>query len=96
MIGTIDSTDFKLPGLISKYEGKVRDVYELENEILVIVASDRISAFDIIMPKSIPYKGQILNEISTSMLNTTKDIMRHPIVKKIIISYNRTDNQKKK
>ena len=75
MIGTIDSTDFKLPGLISKYEGKVRDVYELENEILVIVASDRISAFDIIMPKGIPYKGQILNEISTSMLNNTKDII---------------------
>ena len=75
MIGTIDSTDFKLPGLISRYEGKVRDVYELENEILVIVASDRISAFDIIMPKGIPYKGQILNEISTSMLNNTNDII---------------------
>lgn len=75
MTGTINSTDFKLPGLISKYEGKVRDVYELENQILVIVASDRISAFDIIMPKMIPYKGQILNEISTSMLNTTKDII---------------------
>lgn len=75
MIGTINSTDFKLPGLISRYEGKVRDVYELENEILVIVASDRISAFDIIMPKGIPYKGQILNEISTSMLNTTNDII---------------------
>jgi phosphoribosylaminoimidazole-succinocarboxamide synthase len=75
MTGTINSTDFKLPGLISRYEGKVRDVYELENEILVIVASDRISAFDIIMPKGIPYKGQILNEISTSMLNNTKDII---------------------
>ena len=75
MIGTINSTDFKLPGLISRYEGKVRVVYELENEILVIVASDRISAFDIIMPKGIPYKGQILNEISASMLNTTKDII---------------------
>ena len=75
MIGTINSTDFKLPGLISRYEGKVRDVYELENEILVIVASDRISAFDIIMPKGIPYKGQILNEISTSMLNNTNDII---------------------
>ncbi len=75
MTGTINSTDFKLPGLISRYEGKVRDVYELENEILVIVASDRISAFDIIMPKGIPYKGQILNEISTSMLNNTNDII---------------------
>jgi len=75
MIGTINSTDFKLPGMISKYEGKVRDVYELENQLLVIVASDRISAFDIIMPKMIPYKGQILNELSTSMLNSTKDII---------------------
>ena len=75
MIGTINSTDFKLPGLISKYEGKVRDVYELENQLLVIVASDRISAFDIIMPKMIPYKGQILNQISTSMLDSTKDII---------------------
>ena len=68
MIGTINSTDFKLPGLISRYEGKVRDVYELENQLLVIVASDR-------MPKMIPYKGQILNELSTSMLNSTKDII---------------------
>lgn len=75
MTGTIYSTDFKLPGLISRYKGKVRDVYELENGILVIVASDRISAFDIIMPKGIPYKGQILNEISASMLNTTQDII---------------------
>ena len=75
MNGTINSTDFQLPGLISKYEGKVRDVYELENQILVIVASDRISAFDIIMPKMIPYKGQILNQISTYMLNSTKDII---------------------
>ena len=68
MNGTINSTDFQLPGLISKYEGKVRDVYELENQILVIVASDRISAFDIIMPKMIPYKGQILNQIATQFL----------------------------
>ena len=75
MTGTINSTDFKLPGLISKYEGKVRDVYELEDQVLVIVASDRISAFDIIMPKMIPYKGQILNQISTSMLDSTKDII---------------------
>ena len=80
MIGSINSTDFKLPGLISKYEGKVRDVYELENQILVIVASDRISAFDIIMPKMIPYKGQILNQISTYMLNSTKDIIENWLI----------------
>ena len=80
MSGTINSTDFQLPGLISKYEGKVRDVYELENQILVIVASDRISAFDIIMPKMIPYKGQILNQISTYMLNSTKDIIENWLI----------------
>ena len=80
MNGTINSTDFQLPGLISKYEGKVRDVYELENQILVIVASDRISAFDIIMPKMIPYKGQILNQISTYMLNSTKDIIENWLI----------------
>ena len=80
MSGTINSTDFQLPGLISKYDGKVRDVYELENQILVIVASDRISAFDIIMPKMIPYKGQILNQISTYMLNSTKDIIENWLI----------------
>ena len=80
MNGTINSTDFQLPGLISKYEGKVRDVYEIENQILVIVASDRISAFDIIMPKMIPYKGQILNQISTYMLNSTKDIIENWLI----------------
>ena len=80
MNGTINSTDFQLPGLISKYDGKVRDVYELENQILVIVASDRISAFDIIMPKMIPYKGQILNQISTYMLNSTKDIIENWLI----------------
>ena len=80
MNGTINSTDFQLPGLISKYEGKVRDVYELENQILVIIASDRISAFDIIMPKMIPYKGQILNQISTYMLNSTKDIIENWLI----------------
>ena len=80
MSGTINSTDFQLPGLISKYEGKVRDVYEIENQILVIVASDRISAFDIIMPKMIPYKGQILNQISTYMLNSTKDIIENWLI----------------
>ena len=80
MNGTINSTDFLLPGLISKYEGKVRDVYEIENQILVIVASDRISAFDTIMPKMIPYKGQILNQISTYMLNSTKDIIENWLI----------------
>ncbi|MDG2475728.1 MAG: phosphoribosylaminoimidazolesuccinocarboxamide synthase [Flavobacteriaceae bacterium] len=71
----IYKTDFNLPGQTSKYEGKVRDVYTIEDNILVVVASDRISAFDIIMPKPIPKKGQVLNQISLEMLNSTKDII---------------------
>tara|TARA_B100000214_G_C23905232_1_gene598504 strand:- start:25 stop:975 length:951 start_codon:yes stop_codon:yes gene_type:complete len=74
-LNTIFKTDFKFPRQISKYEGKVRDVYSLEDDILVIVASDRISAFDIIMPKPIPFKGQILNQISVDMLKSTEDII---------------------
>ncbi len=74
-MNTIFKTDFKFPRQISKYEGKVRDVYSLEDDILVIVASDRISAFDIIMPKPIPFKGQILNQISVDMLKSTEDII---------------------
>ena len=64
VLNTIFKTDFNLPGQISKYEGKVRDVYSIDDDILVVVASDRISAFDIVMPKPIPFKGQVLNQIS--------------------------------
>ena len=79
-MNTIFKTDFKFPGQISKYEGKVRDVYSLEDDILVIVASDRISAFDIIMPKPIPFKGQILNQISVDMLKSTEDIIQNWLI----------------
>lgn len=72
---SIFKTDFSFPGQTSKYEGKVRDVYTLKDDILVIIASDRISAFDIVMPRSIPNKGQVLNQISVEMLNSTKDII---------------------
>lgn len=72
---SIFKTDFSFPGQTSKYEGKVRDVYTIKDDILVIIASDRISAFDIVMPRSIPNKGQILNQISVEMLNSTKDII---------------------
>tara|TARA_B100001027_G_scaffold214294_1_gene186269 strand:- start:1075 stop:2019 length:945 start_codon:yes stop_codon:yes gene_type:complete len=68
-------TDFIFPGQTSKYIGKVRDVYTINDEILVVIASDRISAFDIVMPKTIPKKGQVLNQISVEMLNSTKDII---------------------
>jgi len=62
------------PGLQSTYHGKVRDVYYIENELLVMIASDRISAFDVILPKPIPFKGQVLNQIAAYMLEATKDI----------------------
>ena len=72
---SIFKTDFSFPDQTSKYEGKVRDVYTIKDDILVIIASDRISAFDIVMPRSIPNKGQVLNQISVEMLNSTKDII---------------------
>ena len=74
-MNSIFKTDFSFPGQTSKYEGKVRDVYTIKDDILVIIASDRISAFDIVMPRSIPNKGQVLNQISVEMLNSTKDII---------------------
>tara|TARA_Y100000768_G_C23917989_1_gene653354 strand:- start:124 stop:1074 length:951 start_codon:yes stop_codon:yes gene_type:complete len=79
-LNTIFKTDFKFPRQISKYEGKVRDVYSLEDDILVIVASDRISAFDIIMPKPIPFKGRVLNQISVDMLKLTEDIIQNWLI----------------
>ena len=74
-MNNIYKTDFNFPGQISKYEGKVRDVYTIEDNILVVIASDRISAFDIVMPKPIPNKGQVLNQISLEMLKSTEDII---------------------
>jgi len=74
-VNSIYKTDFNFPGQTSKYEGKVRDVYTIEDDILVVIASDRISAFDIVMPRPIPHKGQVLNQISLEMLNSTKDII---------------------
>ena len=67
-------TDFNFPGQKSVYHGKVRDVYNIDDDILVMVASDRISAFDVILPKGIPFKGQVLNQIAARMLDATKDI----------------------
>ncbi len=65
---------FKLPDQTNFYRGKVRDVYTIKNKWLVMIASDRISAFDVILPKLIPFKGQVLNQIAAYMLNATKDI----------------------
>ena len=74
-MNTIISTSLDLPGQISKYSGKVRDVYYLENNIIIVISTDRLSAFDVIMPKGIPYKGQILNQIAARMINSTHDIV---------------------
>ena len=75
MSNTITSTDFNFPGQKRVYKGKVREVYTLENDVLVMVATDRLSAFDVVMPKGIPYKGQILNQIATKMMADTADIV---------------------
>ena len=69
------ATNFTLPGQIHKYTGKVREVISLKDDLLVMIATDRLSAFDVVMPKGIPYKGQILNQIATQMLEATKDIV---------------------
>lgn len=74
-MNTLMSTDFNFPGQKSVYKGKVREVYTLENDVLVMVATDRLSAFDVVMPKGIPYKGQILNQIATKMMKDTEDIV---------------------
>ena len=74
-MNSIYKTEFNFPGQTSKYQGKVRDVYTIKDDILVVIASDRISAFDIVMPKSVPYKGQVLNQISIEMFSYTKDII---------------------
>lgn len=75
MSQTITETQFQLPGQTGFYKGKVRDVYFIENDLLVVIATDRLSAFDVVMPKGIPYKGQILNQIATRMLRQTEDLV---------------------
>jgi phosphoribosylaminoimidazole-succinocarboxamide synthase len=72
---TLMQSDLLLKGIKDKYTGKVREVYTLENDTLVMVATDRLSAFDVVMPKGIPYKGQILNQIAAHMLQATADIV---------------------
>ncbi|NVK65186.1 MAG: phosphoribosylaminoimidazolesuccinocarboxamide synthase [Flavobacteriales bacterium] len=75
MSKAITKSTFKFKGQIDEYNGKVRDVYTLDNGLLVMVASDRISAFDHILPKGIPFKGQVLNQVATMFLDATKDIV---------------------
>jgi len=75
MAETLMTTNFNFPNQISIYKGKVREVYRLKNDILIMIATDRLSAFDVVMPKGIPYKGQILNQIATKMMKATSDIV---------------------
>ncbi len=72
---TLTATHFNFPGQKSFYKGKVRDVYNINNELMVIVVSDRISAFDVVLPKGIPYKGQVLNQIAAHFMKATADIV---------------------
>lgn len=74
-MNTLMQTDFQFVGQQAKYKGKVREVYTLENNTLLMVATDRLSAFDVVMPKGIPFKGQILNQIATHMMKATEDIV---------------------
>ncbi len=71
----LTKTDFNFPGQKSVYHGKVRDVYNIADEYLVMIVSDRISAFDVVLPKGIPYKGQVLNQIAAKFLDATSDIV---------------------
>jgi len=75
MSKALTRTDFDFPGQKSVYHGKVRDVYNIDDEYLVMVVSDRISAFDVVLPKGIPYKGQVLNQIAAKFLDATSDIV---------------------
>ena len=74
-MNAITESEFNFPGQLSVYHGKVRDVYTLQNDLVVMVASDRISAFDHVLPKGIPFKGQVLNQVATMFLDATKDIV---------------------
>ena len=74
-MNTINETNFKFPNQKSVYKGKVREVYNINDTLLVMIATDRLSAFDVILPRQIPFKGQILNQIATKMMNNTADIV---------------------
>src|SRR4051794_25209916 len=72
---TLSSTKFHLPRQTTFYQGKVRDVYTVDNKLMIMVVSDRISAFDVVLPRAIPYKGQVLNQVAFKMMEATKDIL---------------------
>src|ERR1700743_2348602 len=79
-MNAITETNFNFPKQKSFYKGKVRDVYNIDDKMLVMVVSDRISAFDVVLPKGIPYKGQVLNQIAAKFLKSTEDIVPNWVV----------------
>src|SRR5690606_9532771 len=79
-MNTIKETNFKFERQTAFYRGKVRDVYTIADEYLVMIASDRLSAFDVVLPKPIPYKGQVLNQIASKFLKATADILPNWVV----------------
>ncbi len=91
-MNSITSTDFKFEGQRSIYHGKVRDVYNIEDKLLVMVATDRISAFDVVLPRAIPFKGQVLNQVAAKFLRMTKDIVPNWLIEtpdpNVSIGYN--------
>src|SRR6201746_2971989 len=79
-MNALKETHFNFPGQTGFYKGKVRDVYTIDNKSLVMVVSDRISAFDVVLPEAIPYKGQVLNQIAAKFLKATADIVPNWVV----------------
>ena len=80
MANTLMHTNFEFIGQTNKYTGKVREIYTLDNDTLIMVATDRLSAFDVVMPRGIPFKGQILNQIATHMMQSTADLVPNWII----------------
>src|SRR6267154_111595 len=80
MKNAITETSFNFPRQTSFYKGKVRDVYSVGNDTLVMIVSDRISAFDVVLPKGIPYKGQVLNQIAAKFLKAVEDIVPNWVI----------------
>lgn len=79
-MNAINQTNFNFPGQTAFYKGKVRDVYTIDNRLLVMVVTDRISAFDVVLPEAIPYKGQVLNQIAAHFLQATADIVPNWVI----------------
>ena len=79
-MSTLAATNFTFPGQTKFYKGKVRDVYTIDNKYLVMIVSDRISAFDVVLPKAIPYKGQVLNQLAAYFMQATADLVPNWII----------------